>query len=291
MQRRLFLASAASLCLSSCSRGAKVKIGSRDSVEGRLLGEILIAHLEAKTKATVERRLGLGPTPVLYQAIQNGDVEIYPEYSGVAYRTLFQVDEPLDGQMYLEKLQEQWRTKCGAEWLPPLGFESNYVAVARADDPAFQAISTLSGASGDKTGFKIGFTTEFGEAPDGYAALKSRYQFPERGTPRREPIGQLYFSLAEKRVDIIFTTSTDPRIEAGKYRILEDDRKVFARNFCSFAMRSILATDHPEILAAIKQLSGKFDNKRMVQWIGEIELQKRPIADVAREAYSKLQLG
>lgn len=291
MNRRQFFASSAVLSLASCSRSVKARIGSRDNVEGMILGEVLATHLEAKLKARIERRLNLGPSPVLYQAIQNGDVEIYPEYSGVAYKSLFKVDEPMDSQMYYEKIAEQWRTKCGVEWMPPLGFENLHTAVVRADDPNFSSINTLSEAGIDKTGWKVGFVSSFAESPEGYPLLKAKYQMRERGAPRIEPLGQLYFSLAEKRIDILFTTSTDPRLGNKKFKTLVDDKKIFARSFCSYAVRSLLATDHPELIDSIKQLSGKISNEMIIKYNAEVEIQKRAIADVARDLYTELKIA
>ena len=47
-----------------------------------MLGEIIAQHLEHRLGRKVERRLNLGGTLLTYQALQNGEISLYPEYTG-----------------------------------------------------------------------------------------------------------------------------------------------------------------------------------------------------------------
>src|SRR5947209_18487912 len=71
-------------CRSSCSRQGTIVVGSKNFTEQVILGEIAAQQLERKLHATVERRLNLGGTLLAHGALVNGQIDLYPEYTGTA---------------------------------------------------------------------------------------------------------------------------------------------------------------------------------------------------------------
>ncbi len=288
--RRAFLATPALAALSGCSRAPKVKVGGKAGVEGALLCEIVSQLLERKLKAEVERRLNItGPTAV-YQAFQNGDVDTYVEYTRVAFKVLLKSVEPIDLTMTVDKLKKEFHTNAQADWLPFLGFEAIHTVIARADDIAFANINTLTEAGHDRTGWKLGCTSEFAQSPEGYQMLKGGYQIPERTGTRIEPIPQLYFGLGEKRIDLLVTSSTDPRLKSAKYKVLADDQKLFSPNRAALLFRDDTSNRYPAIRPVLESLGGKIDNAAMRDLNGEVEINKRGLAEVALEWLTKVKL-
>ena len=56
-------------------------VGSKNFGESYLLAEIAAQVLEAKG-FDVKRQLGLGGTLICYEALKNGEIDLYPEYTG-----------------------------------------------------------------------------------------------------------------------------------------------------------------------------------------------------------------
>jgi glycine betaine/choline ABC-type transport system substrate-binding protein len=276
--------------LAGCG-GLKAAVGSKEGAEGMILGEIAALLLERKLKAKVQRRLALGNSQSLFQAVQNGDVQVYPEYSHMGYRVYFKAEEPMDAAMSTEKLRGLFRSNSMTEWLDPLGFESNHCLVVRADDENFIDKTTISNAAADKTGWKLGFTSDFSQSPEGYTLLKTTYQIAERVAPRIEALGQLYFGLNEKRIDMLITSSTDPVAQDKRYKILSDDLRTFAGNRAAYLVHGVTAEDKPELTQALRLMSGKINEATMIRLNGEVVLKKRPIADVAGEWLNGSGLG
>ncbi|NLF77836.1 MAG: glycine/betaine ABC transporter substrate-binding protein, partial [Chloroflexi bacterium] len=72
-----------SILLSGCSGGSDtITIGSKDFTESIVLGEMFAQLIEAQTDLKVDRKLNMGGTFVNFEAIKNGDIDIYPEYTG-----------------------------------------------------------------------------------------------------------------------------------------------------------------------------------------------------------------
>ena len=66
---------------SAAAAEGKIVVGSKIDTEGALLGNMIVALLEAHGLA-VENKLQLGPTNILRAAILAGQIDIYPEYTG-----------------------------------------------------------------------------------------------------------------------------------------------------------------------------------------------------------------
>ncbi len=275
----------------SCGRSLRPIAGSKEGAEGVLIGEIAALLLERKLKVKVERRLALGNTSTLFQAIQNGDVHFYTEYARQGFHVFFKTEDPMDTAMSDRKLEELFRRNANSSWLPPLGFESNTIVLVRADDPAFAGFSNLSEAAQAKEAWTLGFSSEFAQSPDGYSNLKNVYQLAEKRAPRIEPLGQLYFGLKENRIQLLITTSTDPLARDRSYRVLADDKAAFTRNRASLLAHGPLSEDHPDFLATLKMLSGRISNEEIVRLNGEILLKKRAIPEVAAEWLNASQIA
>ncbi|MBR9998073.1 MAG: hypothetical protein KFF73_03840, partial [Cyclobacteriaceae bacterium] len=77
----LILASLIShLCLAQSVK--EISIGSKKFPESRLLAEIVAQLLEKSEGYKVNRRFGLGGTMICFEALRQGEIDLYPEYTG-----------------------------------------------------------------------------------------------------------------------------------------------------------------------------------------------------------------
>jgi glycine betaine/choline ABC-type transport system substrate-binding protein len=281
LKRRAFLAAPALSLLPSCNSTPKLKIGAKDNVESNLISEIISQLLEKKVQARLERRFGIPGSAVVYQSLQAGDMDVYPEYSRIAFKVLLKLVDQLDDALMLDVLQKGFQAQAQANCLPFLGFENTYTAVIRADDFNFSNIGNLSQAAEAKSGWRLGCTSDFAQSPEGYNELKFRYKIQESSGTKLEPVNQLYFGLRDKRIDILITGSTDPRLTDPRYRILEDDQRVFSPNRCMIVYSQAAALKYPSILPVLQSLSGKLDQATIQALNREVEIDKRGFAEVA----------
>jgi osmoprotectant transport system permease protein len=108
---------------------------------------------------------------------------------------------------------------------------------------------------------------------------------------RLEPVNQLFFGLRDKRIDILITGSTDPRLRDAKYRTLADNQNLFSPNRCLLLHREEAALKYPSILPVMQSLSGKIDNATIVKLNSEVEINKRGFAEVAGEWLTQMKLA
>src|SRR5262249_41152312 len=98
----------------------KIVVASKIDTEGALLGNIILAILQAHG-LTVENKLQLGPTNIVRAAILAGQIDIYPEYTGNGALFFHKEEDPAwknwaQGYALVEKL---CREQNQLIWLTP----------------------------------------------------------------------------------------------------------------------------------------------------------------------------
>ena len=86
---------AGALAATGCGSGPKIAVGSMNSTEQTLLAEIVAQHLEHRLGRKVDRHPNLGQTVNAYQALQGGQVNLYPEYSGSIVTEILKELDPI----------------------------------------------------------------------------------------------------------------------------------------------------------------------------------------------------
>jgi len=90
----------------------------------------------------------------------------------------------------------------------------------------------------------FGFTSEFMERADGYAAWRNHYGLPALAARELDP-GLLYDALKLGQVDVACGFSTDGRIAAYGFRALEDDLGFFPPYEAALIARDGIFAAHP----------------------------------------------
>jgi glycine betaine/choline ABC-type transport system substrate-binding protein len=270
------------LLVASCGGSKKpIVVGSKDTAEQVLLGEIVAQHLEHRLGRKVGRSLSLGNTPVVYQAMSNGQIGIYPEETGTMQATILKEAPSADASSQLERVRNEMRRISQMEVLDPLGIDNSWAVVVLKDTAGKEKIETLSDAAKIKTGWKLGVTRDFNERTDGLSAL-NLYRLPMGAAPRVADPGSLYGALAEGSLTMVAGNETDGQLDRHEeWKQLRDDKKVFGfYQTCLVARMDLLAND-PKIRPALAELSGKLTKEGIRKLDAEVGVDHKKPADVA----------
>ena len=275
------------LPLAGCKRNtgaakAQVRIAAKNFTEQFILGEMLAQLVEAKTDITVDRQFYLGGTMICHGALANGEIDVYPEYTGTALTTILKRRVLATPDETYNAVAKAYGKQFKCEWLSPLGFNNTYAITVRETDAQAKNWQTVSDLEGEASSLTAGFTAEFVERPDGYPGLKREYGY-QFGSVRELDAGLMYKALAAGEVDVICAFATDGRIAAYSLVPLEDDKRFFPPYFAAPVVRSAVLQAHPELREALNGLAGKLDDSQMQKLNYEVDEKKRSPADVARE--------
>ena len=265
-------------CLfAGCSREPRIRVGSKNFSEQLILGEIVAQHLESRLHGHVSRKLDLGGTLLAQQALVNGGIDVYPEYTGTALTGVLKQAPSKDPAKVLEQVRRgyaQWHLR----WLDPLGFENTFaMAVRKEDAPG----ATLTEAAKSRS-WRLGAGYEFAHRPDGLPGLLSTYGLKMSGSAKTMDLGLLYQALARRQVDMVAGNSTDGMLAVLPVKVLQDDRHYFPPYECALVVREDAEERFPGITAALGELSGRIGSDAMRRMNYELDGKHRPAREIAR---------
>lgn len=264
------------------TRDRVIRIASKNFTEQLLIGEIMAQMIEQRTDLTVQRRFNLGGTMICHGALVSGGVDLYAEYTGTGLTTILKQDVVTDPDDALRLVRREYRERFDVAWLRPFGFNNTYAIAVRgadADRYNWRSISDLAREAGT---LRAGFTAEFAERRDGYAALRARYGFAFGEVRDLDP-ALMYDAVGGGGVDVIAAFATDGRIGPYGLRLLTDDRRAFPPYHAVPVVRAEALRAHPELRAALAPLSGLLDDAAMRRLNYQVDVQKRSVKAVARE--------
>lgn len=259
-----------------------VVMGSKNFTENRLLAEIMAQLIEAQTDIPVERRINLGGTAVVFAALQNEELDLYPEYTGTGWSIHLgitrRVSDPLEAYV---TVADAFERDFGITWLKPFGFANSY-AIAMSDAVAEElGISRISDLGEFADTLTAGVSHEFLSREDGYPGLAEWYDLDIRDLRGMEH-GLAYEAIRTRRIDLVDTWTTDGKLLRYDIRILEDDLGFFPPYDAAPIVRSEVLDRYPELADVLNRLAFRIDDERMRELNYRVEEEGGTYAEVAR---------
>ena len=243
-----------------------IKVGSKHFTEQKILGYMVAELIEARTDLEADRgAIGLSGTKMAFQAVQSGEIDLYPEYTGTGWVNI--LDEEYEPGMtpddILQQVRQTFREKWNLTWLDPLGFENSYAFAMREAHAEKLGITKVSDLEGHLDDLQPGFDHEFVDRPE-FKRIPDVYgfEFKEREIRLLQP-SLMYPAIQAEEVDLIDAFTTDGRVDAYNLRLLEDDKGLFPPYDACLLVRQEVLDEHPELRDALGQLSGRFTMEDM----------------------------
>jgi osmoprotectant transport system substrate-binding protein len=181
LDRRSLLAGALALAISPARAAEPVTVASKIDTEGGLIGEMMLALLQAAGIPT-RNRLQLGPTRILRAAILSGAIDLYPEYTGNA-AFFFGLDGDSvwkDARAGYERAKALDGSRNNLVWLAPAPADNSWVIAMRGDFADAHRLATLDDFARwtrDGGAVKLAASAEFVESRSGLPAFQDTYGF------------------------------------------------------------------------------------------------------------------
>ena len=246
-----------------------IVVASKHFPESYVLAEIISQMLEEKGYE-VDRRFGLGGTNVCYEALINGEIHVYPEYTGTITQAILELQDQLTPEQINEKLNEH-----DLEILDPFGFNNTYAMAMRdshADELGLTKVSQLA----DHPDLKIVVTHEFLERADGWPHLQRIYGLTQ--SPEGIEHALALRAISDGSVDVTDGYSTDAELLHYGLRILEDDRGAFPLYLALPIIRNDLSEG---VRNAINSVAGLIDEPTVIDLNGQVVYEEKSFAEVA----------
>jgi len=256
--------------------GPGARIGSKNFTESVILGEAL--RLTAQRHGlSVDHRRAMGGSAILWQALRQGSIDAYPEYTGTLTQELMRGLPPSASYEEIAVALKPLGLGISAS----MGFEDRYaLGVMEAQGERLQ-LRTLSDLQPHPE-LRFAFSNEFMNRSDGWPGLRSAYALQPRSVKGVEH-SLAYRALASGASDVIDLYTTDAEIQSYGIRVLEDDRHYFPGYEAVWLYRLDSAQRNPALLNGIADLTGRISETDMQQMNAAVQVQRRDETAVAAQ--------
>jgi osmoprotectant transport system permease protein len=264
------------LLLPWLAHATPIHIGSKQFTESVILAEI------ARTSASqagidVLHQRELGGTSILWLALQQGDIDAYPEYTGTLTQELLK-NVPADSDIATLRARLK---PLGIGITEPLGFNNTYAIGMREDEAKQLGIQRISDLR-QHPSLRLGFSNEFMDRGDGWPGVRQRYALPQQEVSGLDH-SLAYRALASGAIDALDLYSTDAEIPYYHLRTLDDDLHYFPRYDAVFLYRLDLQQSAPAFVEVLQRLAGRIDADAMRSMNAKVKLQAMKDSRVAAD--------
>ncbi|MEO8877266.1 MAG: glycine betaine ABC transporter substrate-binding protein [Polyangiaceae bacterium] len=251
-----------------------VRVGSKRFTESYLLAEIVTGMI-AQAGGVATHEQGLGATAVAFRALQDGQIDALPEYTGTLAEAIVQSH---DGR--LESLRAALGPK-GFSISDPIGFQNTYALAVTKKSAAAFSLSTLSDLKAHSD-LRYALSYEFVGRSDGWPGLAAKYDLhPQTMTSMDHALA--YEAIARGTVDVVDAYTTDAKIARYELVTLVDDQAYFPPYDAVLVYRSDLPTRSPAFARMLTALRGSIDEAAMRKMNARAELDGIPFPRVAAD--------
>src|SRR5699024_2711752 len=231
-------------------------IGGKLGSEPAILINMYKLLIEEETDYNVELEPGLGKTAFVFSALQEGSIDIFPEFTGTAIVTHLEEEAASnDAEKVYEQAKKGMLEKYDMIFLEPMIFNNTYtVAVTEklAEEHELRSIYDLRRVENEVT---AGFTLEFKDRKDGYIGMQKRYDLNLENIKTLEP-GIREQAIKNGEVDIIDAYATDSYMVELNLTALEDPKDLFPPYQGAPLLRKETLDKYPELKNILNQLGG-----------------------------------
>jgi osmoprotectant transport system substrate-binding protein len=269
----------AALSLAAAPTHSQVRVGSKNFTEQFIVAEIYAQALEA-AGIKVDRKLNLGGTLIAHKALEEKQIDLYPEYTGTMLLVVLKAEPMTDQKAVYDKVKAEYATK-GFVVLNEAPLNNTYNMVVLPETAVRYKLETLSDLAKVSNQLKLGAGPEFRDRKDGLPGLKAKYgiEFKE---DLQMAIGLRYQALANKQVDVVNGYATDGMISALKLKRLKDDRNLWPPYYLVPVVRKDALDANPKIADTLNNVSATMNETNMAEMNYKVDADKEEPKDVAR---------
>lgn len=272
-----------------CSSKKGVVVASKQFTESIVLGEIIAQLIEAKTDIPVTRKMNLGDTAVLIPAMQNGEVDIYFEYSGTAYGTILnqELKPGMTADEVMTAARAQMNEKYGITVFDAVGNNNTYALAMKTEKMQELGVTKISDLTDISSDLKFGGNHVFyTRVQDGYEGVTKTYNLNFKESLKMDKT-LLYEAIESGELDVIVVFGTDSLLKKYEMTVLEDDKNVFPPYQGAPMCLNSTLEEYPELKEVLNLLVGLITDEIAQDLNYQVDVEQRSVEEVAKEFLEK----
>lgn len=288
----LILAGAALVSMTACQGGngsddKTIIVGSKGFTENLILSELYALALE-DAGFHVEREFEVS-NAVIHEALCNGEIDLYPEYTGTALMTILGEPMMTDPQEVYDTVKDMYASRYDLDVLDMSPASDGNSLAIRKDTAEEYGIRTISDLQANADKIRFGSTSDFYEREDGMLGLEKVYGEFDFASENSFDNSLKYQVMESDEVDCVPAYTTDAQLSSGDFVLLEDDKGLWPPYNVIPVARQEIIDEYPEAAEAINELSAQIDTATLTKLNARVDVNKEEYDDVAADFYETLK--
>ena len=263
----------------SAAAGGTITIGSANFPENATLANIYAEALKAKG-IDVATNLNIGAREVYISALEDGSIDLIPEYSGVLLQYFDKEATAVTSEEVFTALQEA--TPDGLKVLTQSAAEDKDAVVVTKETAEANNLKTIADLAPVASTFVLGGPPEFQTRQTGVVGLEEVYGLTFKEFKALDTGGPLTVAaLKGDQIQAGNLFTTDPAIATNEFVALEDPKNLFAAQNVLPLINADKAT--PEVQEVLDAVSAKLTTEALLELNTRVQVDKEDSVQVAQE--------
>ena len=270
------------------SDGPTVSVGSKKFTEQILLGYMYMQAFEDEGY-NVEDKTNLGSEQVMDKSLQDGTIDVYPEYTGTAYVAILKKPPesyPKTEKETYEQVAEFYKNRKDTpmQMLTPAPFENNYGIVMLSKEANERGIENLDDLAAQSDELVFSSYSEFQNRSDGYKNMQDSYpELDFKDIKIVNDLGIRYKALAEGEADVGIGFTTDGQLASPELKVIEDNKDIWPKYYPAPVVTQEFLDENPDAKKILNEVSASLNADKMRELNGAVDLEQEDYEDVARQ--------
>ncbi len=263
-----------------------IVVGSANFPENVLLAQMYASALTAKG-VKVSTKLNIGSRETYIPALQDGSIDLLPEYNGALLSYFSKTPKATDPQGVYDELKTALPKDLTL--LEQSAAEDKDTLTVTKETAAKYSLTSIADLAGKSANLVIGAGPEFKSRRAGLVGLKDVYGLTFKQFKPLDVGGPLTISaLKGGQIDVANIFSTDSAIVTNGFVTLADPKNLFlAQNIVPVVTAKKVS---PTVTSTLNALSAKLTTEVLTAELKKVQVDKQDPATVA-DAWVKANLG
>jgi osmoprotectant transport system substrate-binding protein len=268
--------------------GPEITVGSKNFTEQYILGE-LYAQALAANGFSVEKKLDLGSEQLADKALQSGQIDMYPEYTGTSLVAIQGTDASKVPETPEATYQQAKKFYAGRDpadtMLTPAPFNNTYGIFVRKEVAEQYNLKTLADLAGASPKLTFVSFSEFQNRADGYPNMQKNYPGLDFGEVKivNSIGGPIYQGVLQGEGDAGVGFRTDGQLASDELVVMEDPKSIWPYYYPAPVVRSDVLEKNQKMKGILDKVSSSLDEETMRKLNSQVDIEREEPEDVAAE--------
>jgi osmoprotectant transport system substrate-binding protein len=242
-------------------------VASKKDTEGQLLGKMYSLLLQ-KAGYTVNEKLALGNSTIVFSAIKSGAIDLYPEFTATGLNAL-NIPSTYDPQKDYQAVKDAFNSQFQITWLDMSPLNDGYGLCTSQGESQKLGVTTISQLAPKASSLELTSPSDGVAFVDG---LKTTYGLTTKSFKKTTTVDYAlgFQAVSSNQSQITVCYTTDGSVKTKNFIFLDDDKHGFPEFHPAPIVRNSVLQKNPDIATILNPLAPDLTTDVSIQLQGQV---------------------